>query len=254
MTENRWVDSDRMSETKHGYTEGEESLRESAIDRIREILVGAPLSEAIAQIDQIKTLLYEQSTLVQQATESQLKHLESALKEEINGLQAECNRIIANSKSAFDSLSECQETQRSQLNDAIQQQGNRLSVSLVSLQQRLDRQFSTLIERLDSSREELIQMVVHQAQLWLDSEPCRDSLANLVSDLVRNATSQLVTEMRNRKLITSEERERMIRSLAHRRAQQRGFVGGSQQQDWREAEAEVERVLSVAVDVRDARV
>jgi hypothetical protein len=243
-----------MNETPHGFTDEEQSLRESAIDRIREILVGAPLSEVVTRINQINSRLHEQITLAQQANESQLKRLESDLKKEINDLQAEYERNDANSKSALDSLSENQKALRAELNNAIQQQGERFSGSLVNLQRRLDEQMSGLMGRLDSSREDIIHMVVHQAQLWLDSEPCRNSLAKLVSDLVRNATSQLVTEMHNRKLVTPEERERMIRSLAHRRAQQRGFVGGSQLQDWREAEAEVERVLSVAVDVRDASI
>lgn len=41
----------------------------------------------------------------------------------------------------------------------------------------------------------------------------------------------------------SEERTRLIREAAYRRAEQRGFQGGSPEEDWYEAEREVEERL-----------
>lgn len=58
---------------------------------------------------------------------------------------------------------------------------------------------------------------------------------------LRSSRQTLQTELTG--LLISELREIMIRDAARRRAEQRGFVGGDPKQDWREAEAEVERNL-----------
>lgn len=44
--------------------------------------------------------------------------------------------------------------------------------------------------------------------------------------------------------ITLPQRERMIAEAAYYRAEHRGFQGGDPQQDWLEAEAEINRLLS----------
>lgn len=44
--------------------------------------------------------------------------------------------------------------------------------------------------------------------------------------------------------ISSEERHRMIAEAAYCLAEQRGFQGGSPEQDWLEAEAQVERMIN----------
>lgn len=44
--------------------------------------------------------------------------------------------------------------------------------------------------------------------------------------------------------ITLPQRERMIAEAAYYRAEHRGFQGGDPQQDWLEAEAEINRMLS----------
>jgi len=44
--------------------------------------------------------------------------------------------------------------------------------------------------------------------------------------------------------ITPEQRDAMIREAAYFRAQARGFEGGSPEQDWAEAEAQVDRMLA----------
>ncbi|MEW6488253.1 MAG: DUF2934 domain-containing protein [Thermodesulfobacteriota bacterium] len=41
------------------------------------------------------------------------------------------------------------------------------------------------------------------------------------------------------------DRERMIRQAAYYRAERRGFLGGSPEQDWLEAEAEVDQSLAM---------
>lgn len=43
--------------------------------------------------------------------------------------------------------------------------------------------------------------------------------------------------------VTPEQRYRMICETAYYRAEQRGFIGGSAEQDWREAEIEVDQML-----------
>lgn len=44
--------------------------------------------------------------------------------------------------------------------------------------------------------------------------------------------------------VSRQEREDMIREAAYLRAEQRGFVGGSPEEDWRQAEREVDRRLA----------
>jgi hypothetical protein len=44
--------------------------------------------------------------------------------------------------------------------------------------------------------------------------------------------------------VTPEQREAMIREAAYFCAQRRGFKGGSAEQDWREAAAEIDRLLA----------
>ncbi len=43
--------------------------------------------------------------------------------------------------------------------------------------------------------------------------------------------------------VTPEQRYRMICDAAYYRAEQRGFIGGSAEQDWRDAETEVDQKL-----------
>jgi hypothetical protein len=43
--------------------------------------------------------------------------------------------------------------------------------------------------------------------------------------------------------LTEEERRRMIAETAYYLAERRGFVGGSPEQDWLEAEAQIDRML-----------
>ena len=43
--------------------------------------------------------------------------------------------------------------------------------------------------------------------------------------------------------VTPEQRNRMICDAAYYRAEQRGFIGGSAEQDWRDAETEVDQKL-----------
>ncbi len=43
--------------------------------------------------------------------------------------------------------------------------------------------------------------------------------------------------------VTSQEREKMIATTAYLRAEQRGFAPGHEQEDWLQAEAEVDRLI-----------
>lgn len=47
-------------------------------------------------------------------------------------------------------------------------------------------------------------------------------------------------------ILTPEERRRMIAEAAYLRAQNRGFSGGNPEQDWLEAEAEINRMYTPA--------
>jgi len=44
--------------------------------------------------------------------------------------------------------------------------------------------------------------------------------------------------------VTSQEREQMIATMAYLRAEQRGFASGCEQEDWLQAEAEADRLIS----------
>ncbi|WMJ10127.1 DUF2934 domain-containing protein [Nitrosomonas sp. sh817] len=57
-------------------------------------------------------------------------------------------------------------------------------------------------------------------------------------------TAQAVAEQPNRPLVSPEERYRMIAEAAYYRAEKRGFAGGDTAEDWREAEAEIDRILT----------
>jgi hypothetical protein len=50
-----------------------------------------------------------------------------------------------------------------------------------------------------------------------------------------------VKSMENAATFTAEQRTQMIRELAYFKAQERGFTAGNPEQDWFEAEAEIDR-------------
>lgn len=73
----------------------------------------------------------------------------------------------------------------------------------------------------------------------------REQLHRQATEL-RSSLQALRTELVG--LLVSEQREDMIKQAAYRRAERRGFAGGDPQQDWREAEAEVERALQEKIE------
>jgi len=56
-------------------------------------------------------------------------------------------------------------------------------------------------------------------------------------------TAQAVAEQPNRPAVAAEERYRMIAEAAYYRAERRGFTVGDTAEDWRVAEAEIDRIL-----------
>lgn len=44
--------------------------------------------------------------------------------------------------------------------------------------------------------------------------------------------------------VSAEQREQMIRDAAYFRAESRGFVGGNPEQDWLDAEVEIDKLVS----------
>jgi hypothetical protein len=57
-------------------------------------------------------------------------------------------------------------------------------------------------------------------------------------------TAARVSRARKPKPPTSEERHAMIREAAYFRAERRGFAGGSMEEDWLEAEKDIDRILA----------
>jgi len=63
--------------------------------------------------------------------------------------------------------------------------------------------------------------------------------------VVAPSAGKPATETGNGQAVVSrEERHQMIEIAAYYRAEQRGFSGGSAEQDWLEAEAEIDRALA----------
>lgn len=61
--------------------------------------------------------------------------------------------------------------------------------------------------------------------------------------LAGSGTSALASELQGDQPVSPELRQLMIRDAAYFRAEHRGFNGGDPEQDWREAEAEIDRML-----------
>ncbi len=74
------------------------------------------------------------------------------------------------------------------------------------------------------------------------SEAKSSTARKKAASTVRN-TSSKARQKKTPLTITAEERIRMIREAAWLRAERRGFVGGSPEQDWLEAEQEIDTML-----------
>ena len=64
--------------------------------------------------------------------------------------------------------------------------------------------------------------------------------------VTRSATARKARAKAKAMILTPEERRRMIAEAAFLRAQNRGFSGGNPEQDWLEAEAEIDRMYAPA--------
>lgn len=64
---------------------------------------------------------------------------------------------------------------------------------------------------------------------------------------VKATTKKTPTQARQAPQVTAEDRYRMIAEAAYYRAEKRGFTGGDVADDWVQAEAEIERLLSQSV-------
>lgn len=63
-------------------------------------------------------------------------------------------------------------------------------------------------------------------------------------DTQRGMASEMPAAMKADKVVTAQERWRMIAENAYYRAERRGFVGGSPVDDWTEAEADIDAELA----------
>jgi hypothetical protein len=58
------------------------------------------------------------------------------------------------------------------------------------------------------------------------------------------AASNRAARVDTRSRVTPEERQKMIAEAAYLRAERRGFMGGDPTEDWLNAEAEIDQILS----------
>ncbi len=221
----------------------EEDIEEAAVDRIRDILTGSQMRYFAKQIHHTETRLCEELEAAQQDTESRLKHLETHFNRDLTALSVENQRLREHCTSTFSAVEKIQNEIRDELREGMLELERQLSSGAAKLQRRFDERLSGLLGALEDYRHNLTGTVVHEVQRLLENERFRDNLAKLMIDLVRGG---------NIAKVTPEERERMITKLAYLRAEQRGFGGGDPALDWREAEAEVERVLTLISEIRNA--
>ncbi len=71
----------------------------------------------------------------------------------------------------------------------------------------------------------------------------RKPVAATAPGKTRRKTATTAKSAKPRQAITPEERQRLIAQAAYLRAESRGFTGGSPEQDWLEAEIEIDAML-----------
>lgn len=78
-------------------------------------------------------------------------------------------------------------------------------------------------------------------------------LEKQIEEKVANRLSSTFRKMRpsdGPMAVNESHRQRMIAEAAYYRAQARGFQGGSPEEDWKAAEAEIDRMLGKGTDSR----
>ncbi len=221
----------------------EEGIREAAVDRIRDILIGTQIRDLTAQIQQTEARLCEAIDAAQQATESRLKHIENHVNQELTALSIENQRMSENCDTTISAVEKIQSELRNELGESMRELDQRFSATVAKLQRQFEERLNGLLGKVEAYRHSLTGVVGREVQRLVESERFRDSLATFMIDFVREV---------NRTNVTPQESERMIKKLAYLRSKQRGFVDGDPEQDWREAEAEVERVLMLLTELRNA--
>lgn len=179
--------------------------------------IAEEFSAADNRIDRIRAILMGTQM---QTMEQRIEAIEKRVEQEIADARRSARRLSA-LEDAFEKELTALSTQRQQTLGAYEDLARSVDTAVERIHDEITKQVSGLNARF------LAQSAEFRTQLNRQDTDLRSSLRALRTALVR--------------LLISELRQDMIRNAAYRRAEQRGFTGGNSEQDWREAEAEIER-------------
>lgn len=180
--------------------------------------IAEEFSAADNRIDRIRAILMGTQM---QTMEQRIEAIEKRVEQEIADARRSATRLSAQEE-AFEKELTALSTQRQQTLGAYEDLARSVDTAVERIHDEITKQVSGLI-----NARFLAQSAEFRTQLNRQDTDLRSSLRALRTALVR--------------LLISELRQDMIRKAAYRRAEQRGFTGGNSEQDWREAEAEIER-------------
>ncbi len=245
-----------MVEEKVVRAAEEAAATDSKVEKIREILFGAQIRDLEIRMSQMEDRLSKKIAQVREHHDSQLARLEAFVRMELNALSERYQRIVEDLDGKLQAIEEIKEDVPQDLAGRVESLDRRLSEVAREVHGRFDKQADDLLNKLSGVRDELMNLVVREGHKFLEDETFRDALAAMLADLFREGKLDVAGHTKSAKSapeISSQERERMIMEAAYLRAKRRGFVGGSAEQDWREAEAEVDRVLEMAMSLAERR-
>lgn len=248
-----------------------QTATESRVEKIREILLGAQKQELETRMDQMEDRLSQKIAGVREDNEAQLARVEALARGELKALAERYQRIAEGLEDSLQAIEELKGNAAPDLTERLQNLDLRLSGLAKEVHSRFDAQAADMLSKLDGLRDELTKFVAHEgykffeamrsvrgdlsslmlreADKFLQNNTFRDALVAMLTGVFPEGKVEAKTPSKVSKSlpdVNSKERERMITELAYRHAKRRGFVGGSEEQDWREAEAEVDRALEIA--------
>jgi hypothetical protein len=248
-----------------------QTATESKVEKIREILLGAQRQEFETRLDQMEHRLSRKIADVRKDNEVQLARVEAFARGELKALAGRYQRIVEGLEGGLQAIDELKGSAAPDLTERLESLDRRLSELAREVRGRFDQQAVDLLSKLSGVRDELTDLMVHEGYKYFETmRSVRDDLSGLVvretdkflqNNTFRDALVAMLTGVfpegkieakqptrvsKSLREFSSEERERMITEVAYRRAKRRGFTGGSSEQDWREAEAEVDRALEMA--------
>jgi hypothetical protein len=227
---------------------------DSKIEKVREILFGSQIRELETHMDQMEDRLSKEIAQMREHHDAQLALLESFVRMEFKALSQRYQRIVEDLDGGLQATEEIKEEVRQDLAGRIENLDRRRSEVAREVHGRFGKQVDDLLDKLGSIRGELMNLVVRGGYKLLEDKTIRDALAAILADLFREGKLDLAKHTKSANSIpeiSRQERERMITEAAYLRAKRRGFTGGSAEQDWREAEAEIDRVIEMAMRLAD---